>query len=387
MKRDLMPVTPAVMRWAREQAGIPLADAQVAFGDIEGWESGSSRPTYCELEKLADQYQVPIAVFFFPEPPDTVPITRSLRTMPSDRINCLPSRARLLIRRAKALQLDIEELYQAQGTKRRSMLMDLPFCINTPVHQMARAVRDYLGVSIADQFQWRDPLHALNEWRSAFFRSGVFVMTDQFPDGEFNGFCLHDKLTPLIYVNTSFTYECQILILFCVLATLLFETSGLDLKDNERSFDQETIPMTGSTQQVHQLDESCFDFASEALVPSIEFEKCLGDIQATEQSATTLASRFHVSPELFFRRFRNRDLVSEATYRSATTRWNSQHKIERVPTDLSEKTISFFGRDYVGLALSTHYAGLVNEEQLAKYLNVKVGDLEALESFYEQRTN
>lgn len=387
MKRDLMPVTPAVMRWAREQAGIPLAVAQEAFGDIEGWESGSSRPAYCELEKLADQYKVPIAVFFFPEPPDMPSISRSLRTLPSDRINRLPSRARLLIRRAKALQLDIEELYQAQRTKRRSMLIDLSFCINTPIHQMARDVRDYLGVSIEDQFQWRDPLHALNEWRSAFFRSGVYVMMGQFPDGGFDGFCLHDKLTPLIYVNTSFTYEAQIFILFRVLAALLFETSGLDLKDNECEFDQESIPMTGSARQSHQLEKRCFDFASEALVPSIEFEKCLGGIQATEQTATTLASRFHVSPELVFRRFRNRDLVSEATYRSATTRWNSQHKIENVPTDLSEKTISFFGRDYVGLALSTHYAGLVNEEQLATYLNVKVGDLEALESLYEQHTN
>lgn len=387
MKRDLMPVTPAVMRWAREQAGIPLAVAQEAFGDIEGWESGSSRPAYCELEKLADQYKVPIAVFFFPEPPDMPSISRSLRTLPSDRINRLPSRARLLIRRAKALQLDIEELYQAQRTKRRSMLIDLSFCINTPIHQMARDVRDYLGVSIEDQFQWRDPLHALNEWRSAFFRSGVYVMMGQFPDGGFDGFCLHDKLTPLIYVNTSFTYEAQIFILFRVLAALLFETSGLDLKDNECEFDQESIPMTGSSRQSNQLEKRCFDFASEALVPSIEFEKCLGGIQATEQTATTLASRFHVSPELVFRRFRNRDLVSEATYRSATTRWNSQHKIENVPTDLSEKTISFFGRDYVGLALSTHYAGLVNEEQLATYLNVKVGDLEALESLYEQHTN
>ena len=387
MKRDLMPVTPAVMRWAREQAGIPLAVAQEAFGDIEGWESGSSRPAYCELEKLADQYKVPIAVFFFPKPPDMPSISRSLRTLPSDRINRLPSRARLLIRRAKALQLDIEELYQAQRTKRRSMLIDLSFCINTPIHQMARDVRDYLGVSIEDQFQWRDPLHALNEWRSAFFRSGVYVMMGQFPDGGFDGFCLHDKLTPLIYVNTSFTYEAQIFILFRVLAALLFETSGLDLKDNECEFDQESIPMTGSARQSHQLEKRCFDFASEALVPSIEFEKCLGGIQATEQTATTLASRFHVSPELVFRRFRNRDLVSEATYRSATTRWNSQHKIENVPTDLSEKTISFFGRDYVGLALSTHYAGLVNEEQLATYLNVKVGDLEALESLYEQHTN
>ena len=366
MKRDRMPVTPAVIRWAREQAGIPLADIRESFGDVEEWESGSSQPTYREIEQLADQYKVPIAVFFFPEPPDLPPILSSFRPLPSDEFNGMPTNLRPLIRRAQAYQLDIEELYRVQRTKRRSMLTELSFCMDTPIHEMARAVRNHLGVSIEDQFQWRDPSYAMNEWRSAFFGSGVFVMKDHFPESGFNGICLCDRLNPLICVNSEFKYECQIVTLFEALASLLHSASGIDVGDDA------------------YIDGMCLDFACEALVPSTEFEKHLGRKQATEQTAATLASRFYVSPQLIFRRFRNRKLISEATYQSAIIKWNSQRGIENVRSSLYERMISLFGHDYAGLVLSRHYADQINEEQVAEYLGIRVGDLEAFVSCYER---
>lgn len=366
MKPDRMPVTPAVIRWAREHAGIRLADARESFGEIEEWESGSSRPTYCEIEQLADQYKVPVAVFFFPEPPDLPPIPESLRLLPSDDFNGLPSNLRPLIRRAQAYQLDIEELYQVQRTERRSILKDLPFRMDTPIHEMTTAVRNHLGVSIQDQFQWRNSGRALIEWRSAFFRSGVFVIKDLFPERGFDGFCLYDGLSPVIYLNSSFTYERQVVILFQALAVLLLDSRGIDFGRNG------------------YVDGICLDFACEALVPSAEFEKHLGSMQAPEQTAITLASRFHVSPQLIFRRFRDRNLISEAAFQSAITKLNSQHRIEQAPDDLCQKAISVFGRDFVGLALNRHYAGLIDEERLADHLDVKVGEVETLVSCYEQ---
>lgn len=361
-----MPVTPAVIRWAREQAGIPLADARESFGDIEEWESGSSQPTYGEIEQLADQYKVPIAVFFFPEPPDIPPIPESFRPLPSDEFNDLPSKIRPLVRRAQAYQLDIEELYRVQRTERRSMLMDLSFGMDTPIHEMARTVRNYLGVPIEDQFQWRDSSHAMNAWRSAFFRSRVFVIKDHFPDSGLNGFCLYDRLNPLICVNSEFKYEYQIVTLLEALSSLLHSANGIDVGDDAH------------------IDGMCLDFACEALIPSTEAEKYLGRKQATEQAAATLASRFHVSPHLIFRRFRNSKLISEATYQSAIIKWNSQRGIENVPNSLYERMISIFGHDYVGLVLSRHHADRINEEQVAEFLGIRMGDLEAFVSCYER---
>lgn len=246
------------------------------------------------------------------------------------------------------------------------MLNDLSFRMDTPIHEMATAVRNHLGVSIQDQFQWREPSQALIEWRSAFFQSGVFVIKDLFPEGGFDGFCLYNRLNPVIYLNSSFRYEFQIVILFQALAILLLDSSGINLESRE------------------YVNSICLDFASEALVPSTELEKHLGSMQVPEQTAATLASRFHVSPQLIFRRFRDRNLISEATFQSATTKWNSQHEIEQGSDDLCEKAISVFGRDFVGLALSRQYAGLIDEERLADYLDLKVGDLEALVSCYKR---
>ena len=72
MPYDELPVTPALITWARARAGVSLEDATKTFKRIQQWEDGESFPTYPQLEQLADAFKVPVAVFFFPAPP-TVP--------------------------------------------------------------------------------------------------------------------------------------------------------------------------------------------------------------------------------------------------------------------------------------------------------------------------
>lgn len=384
MKTDRMPVTPEVIRWAREQAGVSLAEAQGSFRDIEGWESGDVQPTYCQLEKYADQYKVPIAVFFFPEPPQLPPISKSFRTLPSAEFDELPSRIRLLMRKAKAFQLGIEEIFPTEGSNRRFMLLDLSFGKNTPIPRMARDVRNYLNVSIDDQHSWNDPSHALNNWRSAFFRSGVFVFKDQFRDKRFNGFCLYDRLTPLIYVNNSSTKTRQIFTLFHELAHLLFRTSGIDSVETEYAFDHDLGSTNLKSSRASSIEVKCNAFATEALVPNIEFEKYIDSMEVTEEIATSIASNFHVSRELIFRRFRDKGLVSQDQYMSAVMKWNSQQTTKNASGNFYNNIITYLGREYIGVVLKKYYANQISEEQLADYLNVKVKNLEGLELHYQR---
>jgi len=46
-------VNPAVLRWARERAGLNLASLQGRFPKLADWESGSVRPTLRQLETFA----------------------------------------------------------------------------------------------------------------------------------------------------------------------------------------------------------------------------------------------------------------------------------------------------------------------------------------------
>ncbi len=81
MASEQIPVTPTLIKWARARAGISVHEAAQMFKKIEQWEAGESFPTYAQLEQLADKFKVPIAVFFFPEPPDVPPIRESSRSL------------------------------------------------------------------------------------------------------------------------------------------------------------------------------------------------------------------------------------------------------------------------------------------------------------------
>jgi transcriptional regulator with XRE-family HTH domain len=101
MKYDPIPVTPGVIRWARTRAGFSLAEAGKKFKNIEAWESGEASPSYPQLERMAEAFKVPIAVFFFPEPPILPPISETFRTLPMQEFEQIPPRIRLLLRKAE----------------------------------------------------------------------------------------------------------------------------------------------------------------------------------------------------------------------------------------------------------------------------------------------
>jgi len=66
---ETVPITPDVLRWARESAGLTIGDVVkklnrkgITSQVIEEWEAGFSSPTYSQLERLAyDLYKRPLA--------------------------------------------------------------------------------------------------------------------------------------------------------------------------------------------------------------------------------------------------------------------------------------------------------------------------------------
>ena len=83
MAGEQIPVTPVIIKWARERAGYSIEDATKTFKKIEAWEVGEVFPTYSQLEQMAEAFKLPVAVFFFPEPPDLPPISETFRTLTS----------------------------------------------------------------------------------------------------------------------------------------------------------------------------------------------------------------------------------------------------------------------------------------------------------------
>ena len=129
MPREQIPVTPSVITWARERAGFSVEEASEDFAKIAAWEAGVAFPTYPQLERLADTFKLPIAVFFFPEPPDLPLISESFRTLPEKEFAQIPRRVQYLLRKASALQINLFELCQGQNPAKRLITRDLEFSV------------------------------------------------------------------------------------------------------------------------------------------------------------------------------------------------------------------------------------------------------------------
>jgi transcriptional regulator with XRE-family HTH domain len=124
-----------VITWARERAGLSPQEAAQKFPKIAAWEAGKVLPSYPQLESMADEFRIPVAVFFFPERPNVPRIEETFRTLPDTEFARLPRRIQFLLRKAKAFQLGLHELTQGRNPAERLITRDVEFtaqCRLTP---------------------------------------------------------------------------------------------------------------------------------------------------------------------------------------------------------------------------------------------------------------
>lgn len=374
MAKEQIPVNRNVIVWARERAGLTIVEAAKKFAAIEQWETGTAFPTYPQLELLAEEFKIPVAVFFFPKPPQMPPIRESFRTLPDAEFEQMPRRVSFLLRKAKALQLNLPELTLGRNPAKRMITRDLHFPENVALDAMAADVRDYLGITLDQQMECADDESSLKMWRKALQDVGVFVFKDAFKAEGYSGFSLYDDVFPIIYVNNSSTKTRQTFTLFHELAHLLFHTSGIDTNEDRY------IPMLPKQQK--QIEVLCNAFAARFLVPEAAFNRAIKALDHTETTAELLASRFHVSREVIFRKFLDRRWIDEARYTRAVKRWASQKKPGASGGNPYWTKISYLGREYISLAFSQYLQNRIDEEQLAEYLDTKPKHISALEGYF-----
>lgn len=377
MPREQIPVTRELITWARERAGYTFEELQRDFQKIEAWEDpeGEIFPTYPQLERLSEKFKVPIAVFFFPEPPHLPPIADSFRTLPEALFEQIPRRVRLLLRKAKALQLNLVELCNGQNPSEKNIGRDIEFRADVDLEEAARTVREYIGISLEQQFAWADGDEAAKGWREALLGAGIFVFKDAFRVPTYSGFCLYDDVFPIIYVNNSVAKTRQIFTLFHELAHLLFHTSGID------TITEEFIPILPDP--ARRIEIFCNRFAAEFLVPEVAFRRAIAGLEPTEETAEQLADAFNVSREMIFRKFLDRGLIGEAEYVEAAAKWTGQRQAGEGGNPYWTQ-ISYLGRDYIKLALTQYHQNRIDQTQLAEYLNWKPKNIGTLEEYFSR---
>jgi Zn-dependent peptidase ImmA (M78 family) len=372
-------INPEVLKWARERAGYSVVEVATALKkdpeSIRAWESGTESPTYVQLEKLAYQlYRRPIALFFFPEPPDETEPLKSFRTLPQNELQALSSDTRLALRQARAMQLALYELTGSHNTASNSIFRELRLREKSNVNQAANNIRNYLGVPLHEQLAWKDSRHALNNWREAVQNAGIFVFKRSFKQKDISGFCLLDEEFPVIYLNNSVSQTRQIFSLFHELAHILFGVNGVTKND-----DAYISALTGRYKRIERF---CNEFAAGFLVPHEDFSSFVQSDFYDDSVVEQLARRYSVSREVILRIALESRLVDSAHYERKAQEWarqaNQRHKTSGGGNYyLTQAT--YLGDKYINLAFGRYYQGNITMEQLADYLNIKVKNIARFE--------
>ena len=374
-----MYINPLILTWARERVGLSIDDLasrmKRSSDEIEKWESGEKIPAYGCLEDLAYKYfQVPLAVFFFPEPPDIPDPINKFRRLPEYEFERFSDDTFKKIRLAQGYQDSLSEILEGLYETRKIFndLNPLDFSIK----ELAAKARDYIGVTSDEQFNFYSTREAFKHWRHALEESGIFTFKDSFKDLFISGFCLLDDEFPIIFINNSNSFTRQIFTLIHELGHILFGVHGIT--DIDESY---FYYMNRSEKQVEIL---CNQFASEFLVPDSEFEE---DIEwykeEGEDSISEIANNYSVSREVILRKLLDRNIVSEELYTKKSREWNRDYlrnKKESSGGNYYLTRVSYLGEAFTRLAFTQYHRGRIGKAELANHLNCKSKNLNNLES-------
>lgn len=374
-----IPINPSVLIWARETSGFALSDVAQSkqFANLEKWEAGEESPTYSQLEKLAEKYHRPIAIFFFPSPPREEAIERSLRALSEKDLESVTPVVRFLFRKAKAFQLSLKELFEGQYDLQEQKLDWMKALSDAPIHEITKRVREKINVSIGKQESWKDSNEALQNWRRVLADNGVFVFKDAFKSQNVSGFCIYDELFPVIYVNNSYSKNRQIFTIFHEVAHLIFKQSYLDIF-NETFWDLE------DTNPNHE-EVKCNAFAAEFLVPSSDFKARIEGLDISdEENIYKLAETYHVSREVILRKLLDQSLIGQNSYSQKAEEW---YKASDAHNEGKKKgggnyyntKAAYLGDAYISLVFSNYYRGRIDVEQASQYLDIKPKSFSGIE--------
>lgn len=276
------PVTPAMLRWARELAGCSREEAgKSARKDaaaIAAWESPDSGelPTVPQAKALAHAYRVSFALFYLERPtPDleyaAVPEFRRIDPA-AGGVHPQSRQLRWMIRQAQERQAFAIELLRENGSSPQEWVDSAS--LDEDPEAVGGRIRAALGVGDDDP-KIRNKEQVLEGWVERVETLGAFV-SRYLPSGnkywlvepsEARGLSLCDTLAPYIVLNSRDTPAGRTFTLMHELAHLYYGQCGLDdLSDEDLVSVDHRI-----------LEQRCNQVAAAVLMPSDRFRQEWGD--------------------------------------------------------------------------------------------------------------
>jgi Zn-dependent peptidase ImmA (M78 family)/transcriptional regulator with XRE-family HTH domain len=237
-------VSPTVLKWARESAGLSVDEAGKKLGlspdRLEAFEAGGLEPSYRQLSNMSDNYRRPLITFYLPRPPKQADNGHDFRTLPQEDRQETDPLLHALLRDVQArhglLKSALEDADDATplrfvGSARMA----------EGVENVVASIRKVLGLSKEQFRQQRNVADAFGALRASAEAAGIYVLlmgnlgthhTD-IDVKAFRGFAIADPVAPFVIINEKDTRSAWSFTLLHELAHIWLGQTGISGYDSD----------------------------------------------------------------------------------------------------------------------------------------------------------
>ncbi len=335
-------INPDILKWARETAGLSLAEAAEKLGlkdtakataveKLHKLESGSGDPGQTFLRKAVAAYRRPLITFYLPAPPRKGERGEDFRTQAgtvSARDNATLD---ALVRDVRARQQMLRDALEdsEEGADLLSFVGSAR--ITDEPGKVAAKIRATLAITESQQRQCKDARQLFLLLRSAAERAGVYVLLlgdvgshhSDIGESVFRGFALVDELVPFVVINDNDAEAARPFTLIHELAHIWIGASGV------------SGPLRDVPENV--VERFCNDTASKFLLPPdaiSDFSSLqTADLNSVNAAVTHLASVWNISEPAVAYRFAQEGWITRAAASSLfamfADRWRREKDREK----------------------------------------------------------
>jgi Zn-dependent peptidase ImmA (M78 family) len=374
-------INPAMLAWAREQAGYSLADAAHKLGideaRLRALEADQETPTFAKLLDMADLYKRPVSLFYLKKPPKGWQPIQDFRRLPGTEGGFSPQLT-YAIRQAR----ERREVALAVKNELNEPVREftLRATLATNVETLGARIREFLEVSEASQQRFAKK--AFEGWRSAIEAKDILVfVVPRLKIKEMRGTALAETTLPVILVNGKDRGNGRVFTLLHEFCHLALRQSGVSNVGGDRN----DAPNPA-------VEKFCNAVAAAALMPSewllrehLVAQK--GSVKTwDDDELDALARRFGVSPEAVLRRLLTLGRTTQTFYDS------KRAVFQKFYDDLEEKkeksaggpeyhlaVLGQLGRTFTQLIFQGYHDRYFTLRDVAGHLNMKVTTVPVME--------
>lgn len=296
-----------ILTWARCRASLSVDYIAEKFKKpvdaIIAWEEGKEPITFAQAQRYANITKIPFGYLYLNTPPEEKLPIPDRRTVGS-RNNEISVALKDTISDVLIKQDWYKDYALSNGLPEVELVGKLP--PNSNPKKIVATIKEYIDIQIPPtKGKWKDFFSALVKKIESqgilVMRSGVVKSNNTRPISvdDFRGFCIADKIAPVIFINTNDAKAAQIFTLIHELAHLVLGQSAIsDLSINSRE-KEEMI---------------CNAAAAEYLTPEVIFLKKWNESLSIEENIDDLRSVFRVSSWVIARRALDLKLISKHEY-------------------------------------------------------------------------